>query len=110
MEWQGALAERQGAPGSAGEHGKAPGNASELCDEHQEVRGSANERAGERRGTSVNAGDGCADPSHRQYFDCQEIMVRTFRFTHLSAIGSNGASKPSYSNSKKTQVLVNLVE
>ena len=69
-----------------GEHGRAPGNASELCDEHKGVRGNANERAGERRGTSVNAGDGCADPSHRQYFDCQEIMVRTFRFTQLSTI------------------------
>ena len=64
MEWQGALAERQGAPGSAGEHGRAPGNASELCDEHRGVPGKANERAagsaGERQGTR-----GMAARTHR---------------------------------------------
>ena len=90
-----------GAPGSAGEHGRAPGNAPELCDEHQRVPRNTNERAGECQRASGNAWDGCADPSHRQYLDIQEIMVRIFPFTQLSAMSSTGASKPSTAISKQ---------
>ena len=63
--------------------------------------------ARERQGTR-----GMAARTHRigSILIFQVIMVRTFPFTQLHAMSSNGASKPSYKNSKKAQVLINLVE